>query len=74
MEFSAYTSADRIDNRFLFVMLVARRALQLQKGAKARVETGQKKPTVVAMAEVLDDRVQYSTPASEKEEKTAKKK
>ena len=73
MEFSAYTSADKIDNRFLFVMLVARRALQLQKGAKARVETGTKKPTVVAMAEVLDERVQYSTPGSQKEDKPKKK-
>lgn len=72
MEYSAYTSTDKIDNRFLFVMLVARRALQLQKGARARVETGTKKPTVIAMAEVLEDKVQFSTPESPKEVKKSK--
>lgn len=72
MEHTAYTSADRIDNRFLFVMLVARRALQLQKGARARVETGQKKPTVISMAEVLEEKVQYFLPEPSKETKKSK--
>ena len=67
MEYSAITSVDHIENRFLFVMLVARRALQLQKGARARVEVNTKKPIVVAMAEVLDEKVQYSLPPKPKE-------
>lgn len=55
-------SLDKVDNRFLFVLLSARRALQLQKGARPRVETSTKKPTVVAMTEVLQNRVEYTLP------------
>jgi DNA-directed RNA polymerase omega subunit len=67
MEQTAITSVDHIQNRFLFVMLVARRALQLQKGARARVETGSKKPIVVSMAEVLEDKVQFQLPDGSKQ-------
>jgi DNA-directed RNA polymerase omega subunit len=59
-------SLDKVDNRFLFVLLSARRALQLQKGARPRVETITKKPTVVAMTEVLQNRVEYHLPGSVK--------
>ena len=55
-------SYDNIENRFLFVLLAAKRALQLQRGAKARAEVGTKKPTIIAMAEVLADKVVYELP------------
>jgi DNA-directed RNA polymerase subunit omega len=57
MERTANISYDNIENRFLFVMIAAKRALQLQKGAKPRVEVGTKKPTVTAMLEVLENKV-----------------
>lgn len=55
-------SLDKVGNRFLFVLIAAKRALQLQKGAKARVELSTKKPTVVAMAEEMANRVQFQLP------------
>jgi DNA-directed RNA polymerase omega subunit len=60
-------SLDRIDNRFLFVIVAAKRALQVQRGGKPRVETIVKKPSVVAMAEVLEDKVSYELPPKPKE-------
>jgi DNA-directed RNA polymerase subunit omega len=55
-------SYDNIENRFLFVILAAKRALQLQRGARPRHEIGTKKPTVISMAEVLSDKVEYDLP------------
>lgn len=55
-------SYDNIENRFLFVLLSAKRALQLQKGARPREEVGTKKPTIVAMAEALSDKIGYELP------------
>ena len=60
-------SLDKVENRFLFVLLSARRALQLQRGARPRVDTVSKKPTVVAMTEVLQNRVEYQLPSKAKE-------
>ena len=57
MERTANISYDNIENRFQFVMVAAKRALQLQKGAKPRVDVGTKKPTVTAMVEVLERKV-----------------
>jgi DNA-directed RNA polymerase subunit omega len=62
MDRTTIASHDNISNRFLFVLVAAKRALQLQKGAKARIDVGTKKPTVVAMAEVLDSKVEYQLP------------
>ncbi|HSP06533.1 MAG TPA: DNA-directed RNA polymerase subunit omega [Acidobacteriota bacterium] len=59
-------SLDKVENRFLFVLLSARRALQLQRGARPRVDTVSKKPTVVAMTEVLQNRVEYQLPPKAK--------
>ena len=66
-------SLDKIDNRFLFVIVAAKRALQLQRGAKPRVETSTKKPTVVGMSEVLADKVIYELPSKPKEKNLATK-
>jgi DNA-directed RNA polymerase omega subunit len=67
MDRTANISYDNIDNRFLFVLVAAKRALQLQKGARPRVEIGTKKPTVVAELEVLNNKVNYQLPAAAKE-------
>jgi DNA-directed RNA polymerase omega subunit len=67
MDRTAVISYDNIENRFLFVLVAAKRALQLQKGARARVDVGSKKPTVVAELEVLADKVNYQLPAQAKE-------
>jgi DNA-directed RNA polymerase omega subunit len=61
---------DQVDNRFLFVLVSAKRALQLQKGAKPKVEASTKKPTVVAMMETLENRVPYQLPTKAKEKKS----
>jgi DNA-directed RNA polymerase omega subunit len=62
MDRTTIVSQDNISNRFLFVLIAAKRALQLQKGAKPRIELGTKKPTVVAMSEVLENKVEYQLP------------
>ncbi len=67
MDRTAVISYDNIENRFLFVLVAAKRALQLQKGARPRVDVGSKKPTVVAELEVLASKVNYQLPASAKE-------
>lgn len=65
-------SLDKVENRFLFVLLSARRALQLQKGARPRVDTVTKKPTVVAMTEVLAHKVEFQVPPKLKEKRSSK--
>ena len=67
MDRTAIISYDNIENRFLFVLVAAKRALQLQKGARPRVDVATKKPTVVAELEVLGRKVNYQLPASAKE-------
>ncbi len=41
-----------IDSKFRRVLVAANRAEQLMRGARAKVETGKRKPTRVAMEEV----------------------
>jgi DNA-directed RNA polymerase omega subunit len=72
METSTNISLDHIDNRFLFVLVAAKRALQLQRGARARVDVGTKKSTVIAMTEVLDEKVQFETPQKIKGKRSQK--
>ena len=66
MDRSAIISYDNIDNRFLFVLVAAKRALQVQKGGRPRVDAPTKKPTVVAELEVLAGKVNYQLPAEAK--------
>lgn len=66
MDRTINVSFDNVDNRFLFVLISAKRALQLQKGAKPRLDVGTKKPTVIAMAEALEDKVEYELPETPK--------
>lgn len=72
METSNSISLDNIDNRFLFVLISAKRALQLQRGARPRVEMSTKKSTVIAMNEVLEDKVQFETPQKTKGKRSHK--
>ncbi|MGC9456191.1 MAG: DNA-directed RNA polymerase subunit omega [Halothiobacillaceae bacterium] len=46
-----------VDNRFELVLLAARRARQIERGAEAFVEMGKEKPTVVALREIAEDKV-----------------
>lgn len=43
---------EKVDSKFRYVMLVAKRAEQLIEGAHARVKTRHAKPTRVAMEEI----------------------
>lgn len=42
-----------VDSKFRFITVAAQRAKQIQNGAKPRVEARSRKPTRVAMQEVL---------------------
>ncbi|MDR2011766.1 MAG: DNA-directed RNA polymerase subunit omega [Rhodanobacter sp.] len=46
-----------VDNRFELVLMATKRARQLSKGATATVEGDNDKPTVLALREIADRRV-----------------
>ena len=46
-----------VDNRFELVLMATKRARQLSKGAEALVSTDNDKPTVLALREIADRRV-----------------
>ena len=48
-----------VDSKFRFITVSAQRAKQLQNGAKPRVEMKSRKPTRVAMQEVLANAVSW---------------
>jgi len=48
-----------VDSKFRFITVAAQRAKQLQNGAKPRVEARSRKPTRIAMQEVLADAVDW---------------
>ena len=48
-----------VDSKFRFITVAAQRAKQLQNGAKPRVEMRSRKPTRVAMQEVLAGAVSW---------------
>lgn len=48
-----------VDSKFRFITVAAQRAKQLQNGAKPRVEARTRKPTRVAMQEVLAGAVSW---------------
>lgn len=61
-----------MDSKFRFVLVAARRAEQLVRGARPRVEVAQSKPTRVAMEELRRGLVEWSIgrqrPAGESDE------
>ena len=50
---------DRIDSTFRYILLAAKRAEQMIHGAHAKVESGARKPTLVAMEEISRDVVDW---------------
>jgi DNA-directed RNA polymerase subunit omega len=53
---------------YRFIIVAAKRARQLQNGARSFLPTTSKKPTVAAMEEVRRGLVQYDDPAFHKKE------
>lgn len=45
------------DNKYLLVMMVAKRAKELKKGAKPLVESKNRKPTIIALKEIKEGKV-----------------
>jgi DNA-directed RNA polymerase omega subunit len=50
---------EKIDSKFRFVLLAAHRAEQMVRGARPKLEGAARKPTRSAMAEILEDRVNW---------------
>jgi DNA-directed RNA polymerase subunit omega len=48
-----------VDSKFRFITVAAQRAKQIQNGAKPRVEVRSRKPTRIAMHEVLHGAVSW---------------
>jgi DNA-directed RNA polymerase subunit omega len=67
-------SSDKIDRKFAFVLAAAKRARQLQAGAKPLVSTTAHKHTRMAMEEVDAGVVPYELPVRDDEADEGKKK
>ena len=52
-------AVNKVSNRYLLVVLSAKRARQINRGAPARVESRHKKPTSVALEEIAAAKVEY---------------
>lgn len=52
-------SLTKVSNRYLLVVLAAKRARQLNRGAAARVESRSRKPTSTALEEIAAGKVDY---------------
>ncbi len=50
---------NKVSNRYLLVVLSAKRARQLNRGAPPRVESKHKKPTSNALEEIAASKVEY---------------
>lgn len=50
---------DNIDSKFRFILIAAKRARQLQGGAKPLIHTTSRKPTRIAMDEVREGLVKF---------------
>ena len=64
---------DQIDSKFAFVVAAAKRARQLQAGAKPLVPTTAHKFTRMAMEEVSQGAVPFALPSLEDEDGKSKK-
>jgi DNA-directed RNA polymerase subunit omega len=60
---------EQISNRYILVVLAAKRSRQLNRGAQAQVETKRRKWTSVALEEVIAGKIQPKK-AEETTEKT----
>jgi DNA-directed RNA polymerase subunit omega len=52
-------SVEKVSNRYLLVVLAAKRARQLNRGATAQIESRHRKPTSVALEEIAEAKVGY---------------
>lgn len=50
---------ERIDSTFRFVLIAAKRAEQLVRGARPKVELATTKPSRIAMREVVDELIDW---------------
>lgn len=63
---SAYVIPDdKEQSTYRYIIVAAKRARQLQAGARPFLPTTSKKPTVIAMEEVRRGLIQYEDPAQE---------
>lgn len=63
---------DKLESKFAFVLAAAKRARQVQAGAKPLVPTTGHKPTRIAMEETFRGAVPYELPALEGEDEDEK--
>jgi DNA-directed RNA polymerase subunit omega len=56
---SLENALNKVSNRYLLVVLSAKRARQINRGAPPRVETRYKKPTSTALEEISQAKVEY---------------
>jgi DNA-directed RNA polymerase subunit omega len=56
---SLENALSKVSNRYLLVVLAAKRSRQLNRGATARVETRHKKPTSAALEEIAAAKIEY---------------
>ncbi len=52
-------SLDKVSNRYLLVVVAAKRARQINRGAAPQVDSRHKKPTSVALEEIANGKVGY---------------
>lgn len=62
---------ENLESKFRFVHVAARRARQLQGGSRPLIPTGSRKPTRIAMEEVLENAVEFEIVSGKKEEAEA---
>ena len=62
---------DKVSNRFELVLMATKRARQISKGAMPLVEEENDKPTVLALREIADGKIDDSILESESEQLAA---
>ncbi len=48
---------EKVDNRFQLVLLAAKRARRIERGAEPKVEPENDKPTVIALREIAEGKI-----------------
>jgi DNA-directed RNA polymerase subunit omega len=56
---SLENALNKASNRYLLVVLAAKRARQLNRGATPQIETRHKKPTSMALEEIAEVKIGY---------------
>ncbi|HVQ77808.1 MAG TPA: DNA-directed RNA polymerase subunit omega [Candidatus Binatia bacterium] len=56
---SLENALNKASNRYLLVVLAAKRARQLNRGATPQIETRHKKPTSMALEEIAEGKIGY---------------